>query len=99
MNNNFFNELEEKNIKKDNKDYPINKEKNGLATFLKIVAYIELIVGFILSADNNELYVFLIYLGIFISILVFCEILQILHDIRKQLYQINMLNTKIQGKY
>lgn len=76
----------------------IRKEKNTIASILKVIAWITLIggfiLGFVLGKDEygdiefiSLLQVWLMYGGVFLGIYALAEIIQILHDIRFKVWK------------
>lgn len=74
-------------------------QKNTIVTILKVVAWIVLVLGCILGIvlakdveDETQIIVMfttiLTYCGVFLGIYVVAEIVDLLHDIRKQLWHI-----------
>lgn len=105
-NNNFFDELEKtntnkkvKNVSYDNsKIETIKKENNTISLVLKAIAWIILILGFImgfiLGVDEYDDLYFPLMLEIwclygigFLITYAFAEIIQILHDIRLKVWK------------
>ena len=100
MKDNFFNNLES-NKAPETKDREeiITQEKNTLSTILKIIAIITVAIGFIFGlvvgansdydSESSFLITWLIFGGSALGIYALAEIIQILHDIRRKLYQNN----------
>lgn len=75
----------------------IAQEKNTLSTVLEIITIITVVIGFIfglvVGVNNNYdsesgfLIIWLIFGGSALGIYALAEIIQILHDIRRKLYQ------------
>lgn len=98
MKDNFFNNLES-NKAPETKDREeiIAQEKNTLSTVLEIITIITVVIGFIfglvVGVNNNYdsesgfLIIWLIFGGSALGIYALAEIIQILHDIRRKLYQ------------
>lgn len=73
-----------------------NNNSNTIASIFKVIAWIELVLGFILGfvlgrdeydfLDFNQVLItWLIYGGVFLGIYAMGEVIQILHDIRAEL--------------
>lgn len=105
-NNNFFDELEKtntnknlKNVSNDNsKIETIKKENNTISLVLKVIAWIILILGFIMGFilgvdEYDDLYfplmleIWCLYGVEFLVTYSFAEIIQILHDIRLKVWK------------
>lgn len=92
-------ELKEGKTETKDREEIITQEKNTLSTILKIIAIITVVIGFILGlvvgansdydSESSFLIIWLIFGGSALGIYALAEIIQILHDIRRKLYQNN----------
>lgn len=90
-------ELKEGKTETKDREEIIIQEENTLSTILKIIAIITVVIGFIFGlvvGANNDydsesgfLIIWLIFGGSALGIYALAEIIQILHDIRRKLYQ------------
>ena len=90
-------ELKEGKTETKDREEIITQEKNTLSTILKIIAIITVVIGFIFGlvvgansdydSESGFLIIWLIFGGSALGIYALAEIIQILHDIRRKLYQ------------
>lgn len=92
----FFEELEDTKKVSNYEESVKENNSNTIASILKIIGWIILVIGFILGfvTGRNEyddfdftlaLTTWLIYGGVFLGIYAMGEVIQILHDIRAEL--------------
>lgn len=92
-------ELKEGKTETKDREEIITQEENTLSTILKIIAIITVVIGFIFGlvvgansdydSESGFLIIWLIFGGSALGIYALAEIIQILHDIRRKLYQNN----------
>ena len=92
-------ELKEGKTETKDREEIIIQEENTLSTILKIIAIITVVIGFIFGlvvgvnndydSESSFLIIWLIFGGSALGIYALAEIIQILHDIRRKLYQNN----------
>lgn len=92
-------ELKEGKTETKDREEIIIQEENTLSTILKIIAIITVVIGFIFGlvvgvnndydSESGFLIIWLIFGGSALGIYALAEIIQILHDIRRKLYQNN----------
>lgn len=90
-------ELKEGKTETKDREEIIAQENNTLSTILKIIAIITVVIGIIFGlvvganndydSESSFLIIWLIFGGSALGIYALAEIIQILHDIRRKLYQ------------